>query len=459
MAHTSTPSSGSAFWLCRTRQRLRGCAVGAILASVVLGAPASNIAHAATRPATADSDSEHWFLRNSNTSGVADVTVDYGIRDDFPIVGDWDGNGTQTVGVFRRGTFFLRNANTPGFSDLNFTYGDAADFPVVGDWNGDGVQTVGTYRSSNSTFYLRNSNATGVADFTVQFGDPGDFPVVGDWNGDGKASVGVYRSSNSTFYLRNSNATGVADFAVHYGDPGDFPVVGDWNGDGADTIGIDRNSSFYMRNTNSSGVADLTVQYGDPGDLPIVGDWNGDGSDTMGLVRFPEPPPPPPPPPTPVSFGDGEYRVNVDIPAVTYRALDTSQGCYWQRESGFAGSFDEIIANDFVLDGPTIVAISPSDAGFKSDGCLQWSNDLSPRRDPAWPIANGTFLVGSEIAPGTYRSSAQPGSHCYWERLSGFSGSFDDVIANGLSDQSQLVTISRSDVGFTSHNCSGWIRQ
>jgi lysyl endopeptidase len=51
----------------------------------------------------------------------------------------------------------------------------------VGDWNGDGIDTVGIYR--NNAFYLRNTNTAGNADVSLLFGVPGDAPLVGDWNG------------------------------------------------------------------------------------------------------------------------------------------------------------------------------------------------------------------------------------------------------------------------------------
>ena len=38
-------------------------------------------------------------------------------------------------------------------------YGQAGDPPVVGDWDGDGIDTVGFSR--NEAFYLRSSNTTG----------------------------------------------------------------------------------------------------------------------------------------------------------------------------------------------------------------------------------------------------------------------------------------------------------
>ena len=53
-------------------------------------------------------------------------------------------------------------------------FGDPGDIPIVGDWNGDGIDTIGVVRGN--TWYLRNSNTTGVADVTFTFGDAGDRP-------------------------------------------------------------------------------------------------------------------------------------------------------------------------------------------------------------------------------------------------------------------------------------------
>jgi hypothetical protein len=133
-------------------------------------------------------------------------------------------------------TFYLRNSNTAGVADLTFPYGPAGAgwIPVVGDWNGDGVDTVGLYNPATSTFYLRNSNTAGVADITFQYGPAGAgwIPVVGDWNGDGVDTVGLYNPATSTFYLRNSNTAGVADLTFPYGPAGAgwMPRAGDWDG-------------------------------------------------------------------------------------------------------------------------------------------------------------------------------------------------------------------------------------
>jgi hypothetical protein len=178
---------------------------------------------------------------------------------------------SHSIGIYRNGAFYLRNTNTAGLADMAFGYGIATDTPLVGDWNRDGIDTVGIYR--NGAFYLRNTNTAGPADMTFGYGIATDTPIVGDWNGDGIDTVGVFR--NGAFYLRNTNTAGPADMAFGYGIATDTPIVGDWNGDGIDTVGIFRNGAFYLRNSNSAGNADQGFGYGIPSDKPVVGDWNG----------------------------------------------------------------------------------------------------------------------------------------------------------------------------------------
>ncbi len=213
------------------------------------------------------------YLKNANTTGFADVSINYGTAGDYPIAGDWDGNGTATIGIYRNGSFYLRNSNTLGFADLVIPFGTPGDQPVVGDWNGDGVDTIGVY--SNGQFLLRNSNSAGTADMNFYLGNPGDVGIAGDWNGDGLDTTGVFRPSNGVIFLKNLNTTGFADIAINYGLAGDKPVTGDWNNDGIDTIGVYRNAQFLLRNSNTIGFAEIVFGLGNPGDMPISGNWDG----------------------------------------------------------------------------------------------------------------------------------------------------------------------------------------
>ena len=157
------------------------------------------------------------------------------------------------------------------------------------------------------------------------------------------------------------------------------------------------------------------------------------------------------------TFGDGTFHVGAGIQPGTYRTrVAAPLGCYWERLSGFGGTIDEVIANDFTA-GTSVVTIAPTDAGFSSSRCGTWTTDLSPIVLPGAAFSEGTFIVGTDLAPGTYQSSSSV-SGCYWARLSGFSGALDDIIANDFTDAPAIVTISPTDVGFqTNDGCGSWV--
>ena len=214
------------------------------------------------------------FLKNTHSSGFADVAINYGIPGDYPVVGDWDGNGDATIGIYRNGSFYLRNSNTIGFADIVFPFGQPGDQPIAGDWDGDGDDTIGVYRPSNGQFLLRNSNSPGTADISFFLGNVGDVGIAGDWDGDGKDTTGVFRPVNGIIFLKNTNTTGFADVALNYGIPGDKPIIGDWDNDRIDTIGVYRNGRFFLRNSNTVGFAEIVFDLGNPGDMPIAGNWD-----------------------------------------------------------------------------------------------------------------------------------------------------------------------------------------
>jgi hypothetical protein len=228
-----------------------------------------------------------FFLRNSNSTGPADLAFQFGIGGFgyVPLDGDWDGDGDDSVGLYEpaNGNFILKNTNATGGADLVYGFGPSGLgwTPLVGDWNGDGVDTVGLYDPINGNFFLRNVHAPGGADLVYGFGPAGLgwLPLVGDWDGNGTDTVGLYDAVNSNFYLRNSHAPGGADVVFGYG-PGGLgwlPVTGDYDGNGTDTVGlyVPSQGHFFLRNSNTSGPADLSFAFGPSNMTPLVGDWDG----------------------------------------------------------------------------------------------------------------------------------------------------------------------------------------
>jgi hypothetical protein len=94
----------------------------------------------------------------------------------LPVVGDWNGDGRQTIGVYHAGDWYLRNTNNAGNPDFNFSYGWDAATPVVGDWNANGSQTVGVWYQG--WWLLRNTNSSGNPDIAFEYGSTGDIPLV-----------------------------------------------------------------------------------------------------------------------------------------------------------------------------------------------------------------------------------------------------------------------------------------
>jgi Tol biopolymer transport system component len=217
-----------------------------------------------------------WHLRGLQP-------FDYGNPGDIPFVGDWDCDGEDTPGLFRPSDAFayLRNTNTTGIADTRFFFGNPDDVPLAGDFNGDGCDTLSVYRPSEQRFYIvndlgENGASLGAADYFFTFGNPGDQPVVGDWDGDGTDEVGLHRESSGLFYYRNTLDTGFADGEFFFGDPGDRFIAGDWGVvDRKESPAVFRppNATFYFRHTNTPGVADTQLSFGRSSWLPVAGQF------------------------------------------------------------------------------------------------------------------------------------------------------------------------------------------
>ncbi|MGB5380244.1 MAG: hypothetical protein WBO25_04500 [Acidimicrobiia bacterium] len=220
-----------------------------------------------------DTTRGYWYLRDPIT---ADTTAFYyGNPGDRPFMGDWNGDGVDTPGLYRRsdGYVYLRNSNTQGIADISFYFGNPNDIPIAGDFDGDGFDTVGIYRPSNQRFYIINRLGSGdaglgAADYDFPFGNPGDQPIVADLDGDGADTVGVYRPAIGLV----SFVSGVTR-AFSYGGVGDHALFGPWEGGNADTVGVFRGRSnmYFLRSSNTTGAADHSFNYGAPGFATVSG--------------------------------------------------------------------------------------------------------------------------------------------------------------------------------------------
>jgi len=69
---------------------------------------------------------------------------------------------------------------------------------------------------------------------------------------------------------------------------------------------------------------------------------------------------------------------------------------------------------------------------------------------------DGDFRVGSDIKPGTYRTTGNSDGMCYWERAKDAKGETDSIIANDNVSGTSYVTVKATDKIFKSNGCKDW---
>ncbi|MGH7770599.1 MAG: InlB B-repeat-containing protein [Candidatus Binatia bacterium] len=144
------------------------------------------------RPST-----RRWYL-DLNGNGDVDgckkgdrCTRVFGKEGDLPVVGDWNGKGRTKIGVYRPSTghWILDNGNGTvnkcGQDRCAISFGLPGDLPVAGDWDGSGTDKIGVFRPTTGEWFLdHNGNREWdgcEVDACLTFGQTGDLPVVGKW--------------------------------------------------------------------------------------------------------------------------------------------------------------------------------------------------------------------------------------------------------------------------------------
>ncbi len=174
---------------------------------------------------------------------------------------------------------------------------------IMGDWNGDGQKTPGLFKQ-DTLWYTNQIGATATWN-TVQIGDYGKITVVAGrfdptFNND---CFGVVQMKDvpagHNFALRYTCELGASNppggiktqwIDISLKGDGKYQfVAGDWNGDGLDSIAVRRDKKIKWGNVAPAGGAAVfpaTQKFKTPessyGNI-ISGDWNGDEIDTFGI--------------------------------------------------------------------------------------------------------------------------------------------------------------------------------
>lgn len=234
------------------------------------------------------------WVYDTNGNGVFDASdkiTGFGLAGDYPVVGDWNGTGVQSIGVFRGGVWYLdlnNNGQWDGVAggDGIYFFGLPGDIPVVGDWTGSGTTNFGVFRCSPGQVCAwildaNGSKAYEPSDPTYYYGLYGDIPVVNNWNGTGtQDQIGVYRPmpNGLALWIVDSNGSGAwepSDAGYQFGWSTDIPIVGNWNNGTRKRIGVYRGGLWVLdtNGNNAYDATDGTIFFGVPSDKPVVGNW------------------------------------------------------------------------------------------------------------------------------------------------------------------------------------------
>ncbi|MBU4221209.1 MAG: PxKF domain-containing protein [Euryarchaeota archaeon] len=196
-----------------------------------------------------------YILDLGTSSATRYLDIPYGITGDKPISGDWDGNGIDEIGVFR--TYDPNQYTNSFYLDLGLTgdqhemgpyeLGNIGDEPLIGDWDGNGFDNLGVYRPNENVFYPRvdlpdnsptqppitfsydpQTPLTDTAPATRTFHLVADQVVDISWYFDGLA-VQFDQQVMEAYFTKTSDLIGVHDITAIANTPtGDYVQKWDW---------------------------------------------------------------------------------------------------------------------------------------------------------------------------------------------------------------------------------------
>ncbi len=257
-------------------------------------------------PATPPQPITYW---NRNSTTGTQVVSSWGdAATDFPVPGDYDGDGKDDLAVYRAGAtagaqssvwVFKSSTNTLQY----YAWGTNGDRAVCRDYDGDGMTDVAVVRPGATptaplTWYIRNSSNNTVAIITFgatadALNTSGDTPIPGDYDGDGKFDIAVYRfgglSPSNSFIIQRSS-DGVVTYQVFGNFQTDYILPGDYDGDGKYDLAVARTGAtatspmvWWILNSATGTVRVQT--FGFTSDLPIQGDYDGDARTDIAVYR------------------------------------------------------------------------------------------------------------------------------------------------------------------------------
>ncbi|WP_018762347.1 hypothetical protein [Arthrobacter sp. 135MFCol5.1] len=130
------------------------------------------------------------------------------------------------------------------------------------------------------------------------------------------------------------------------------------------------------------------------------------------------------------------------------------KGKYDTLENGMASRESKVAAREAEV-GKADAAVKTAEAAVKA---REDAVTGAEKAKAARTVGDGTWTVGADIEPGTYRAAAAVGSTCYWGIYrSGSNGS--DIIENDIPGGGRPVVTLSAGQDFNSTRCGRWEKQ
>ncbi|WP_222273266.1 hypothetical protein, partial [Modestobacter marinus] len=239
----------------------RALAVGFLTAGLSAGILATAITPAAAQGAPVGGSGNGYYLSGAgNINGMAAYAFAYGEANDEVYFGNFVAATPGDEAIVRRGNGFILR----GSEGTMALFGDKGDTVLVGDWNGDGVDSLAVRRGNH--YFVRNSITTGYSESDFWYGDPNDKVLVGNWNGVRTPAVAGTPAVPGV----DGTLPPDGDF-VDPEDTAPIAAVPAVPGKG-DTLMVQRGNHFFVANVNANVYSEYDFHYGEVNDTVLVGD-------------------------------------------------------------------------------------------------------------------------------------------------------------------------------------------